>query len=474
MNDNTQRPAGAEAAPLPRKLRMFYGVGEFGQQFSVMTLSMFLLFFYTDVLKISPAAAGILLLVAKFWDAVNDPLMGVIIERSNGKHGKCRTFLLRWAVPAGVFFWLMFNAPDLSPTMKLIYAYVTYFGQDLCYTATGLAYTTLMARITRDPIQRVALNQSRAFISMFTAIFVSSMTMALVESAGGGNYVVGFRIVMAVYAVLLVLGYLGVFLLTRGYDKQDVATEEELAEAEAEKHRPHMSIGEMLRILFSNNLWRWFVVTTLLYYGSSSITQGLLIYYVRDYIGNSSLVGLASLMSMISGFFAIILLQFFAKKIGTVRASIMGLGIALTCMLVRIISQDQFVPLYLACLLVSGFGLSLFASLVIPNIMDSIDYGEWKTGVRSDALVMSANSFGTKIGQGLGTASIAFMLEAVGYDEALTVQTASCVNGILWLATLVPFAVYAVLIAFMLVIYQYEKKMPAIRKELAERKQTQG
>ena len=87
--------------------------------------------------------------------------------------------------------------------------------------------------------------------------------------------------------------------------------------------REMLAVGKgfklLLRILFSNNLWRWFVVTTLLYYGSSSITQGLLIYYVRDYIGNSSLVGLASLMSMISGFFAIILLQFFAKKIETVK-----------------------------------------------------------------------------------------------------------------------------------------------------------
>ena len=471
MKNEAARPAGA-LAPLPRKLRLFYGVGEFGQQFSVMSLSMFLLFFYTDVLKIDPKAAGVLLLIAKFWDAVNDPLMGAIIERSNGKHGKCRTFLLRWSVPAGVFFWLMFNAPDLSPTMKLVYAYVTYFGQDLCYTATGLAYTTLMARITSDPIQRVALNQSRAFISMFTAIFVSSMTMGLVESVGnGGNYVVGFRIVMAVYAVLLVLGYMGVFLLTRGYDKQDVATEEELAEAEAEKHRPHMSIGQMLRILFSNNLWRWFVVTTLLYYGSSSITQGLLIYYVRDYIGNSSLVGLASLASMISGFFAIVLLKFFAQKMGKVRASIMGLGIAFTCMLVRVVSQDQIIPLYLACLLVAGFGLSLFASLVIPNIMDSIDYGEWKTGVRSDALVMSANSFGTKIGQGLGTASIAFMLDAMGYDETLAVQTESCVSGIHWLATLLPLIMYGVLIVLMLVIYRYEKKMPAIRAELAARRE---
>ena len=468
MNHETAKPADA-VTPLPRRLRLFYGIGEFGQQFSVMSLSMFLLFFYTDVLKIDPKAAGVLLLIAKFWDAVNDPLMGTIIERSNGKYGKCRTFLLRWSVPAGVFFWLMFNAPDLSPTMKLVYAYITYFGQDLCYTATGLAYTTLMSRITSDPVQRVALNQSRAFISMFTAIFVSSMTMGLVESVGNGDYVVGFRIVMAVYALLLTLGYIGVFLLTRGYDKQDVPTEEEKAEAASKAARPHMSVGEMIKLLLQNNLWRWFVVTTLLYYGTSSITQGLLIYYVRDYIGNPDLVGLASLASMISGFFAIILLRFFAKKVGKVRASIMGLGIAFTCMLVRIISQDQFVPLYLACLLIAGFGLTLFSSLIIPNIMDSIDYGEWKTGVRSDALVMSANSFGTKVGQGLGTASIAFMLDALGYEEALAVQTQSCVDGIHWLATLLPLVVYAVLIFLMLMIYRYEKKMPAIRAELAER-----
>ena len=470
MKNEAARPAGA-LAPLPRKLRLFYGVGEFGQQFSVMSLSMFLLFFYTDVLKIDPKAAGVLLLIAKFWDAVNDPLMGAIIERSNGKHGKCRTFLLRWSVPAGVFFWLMFNAPDLSPTMKLVYAYVTYFGQDLCYTATGLAYTTLMARITSDPIQRVALNQSRAFISMFTAIFVSSMTMGLVESVGNGDYVVGFRVVMAVYAVLLALGYIGVFLLTRGYDKQDVPTEEEKAEAASKAEKPHMPLGTMIKLLLQNNLWRWFVVTTLLYYGTSSITQGLLIYYVRDYIGNPDLVGLASLASMISGFFAIVLLKFFAQKMGKVRASIMGLGIAFTCMLVRVVSQDQIIPLYLACLLVAGFGLSLFASLVIPNIMDSIDYGEWKTGVRSDALVMSANSFGTKIGQGLGTASIAFMLDAMGYDETLAVQTESCISGIHWLATLLPLIMYGVLIVLMLVIYRYEKKMPAIRAELAARRE---
>ncbi|MEG1687200.1 MAG: glycoside-pentoside-hexuronide (GPH):cation symporter [Angelakisella sp.] len=469
MNPTTTAPEGAViTAPLPRKLRLFYGIGEFGQQFSLITLSMFLLFFYTDVLKIDPAAAGVLLLIAKLWDGINDPIMGMIIDRSKSKHGKCRGFLLKWSIPAGVFFWLMFNAPDLSPTAKLIYAYVTYFAQDMCYTATGIAYTTLIARITSDPIQRVGLNQSRAFISMFTAIFVSSMTLSLVTASGGGDYAKGFRIVMAVYALMLVLGYLGVFALTKGYDKQELASDEDQSEnASAKPDRA--SIKESLKALFKNNMWRWFVVSTMLYYGSSAITQGLMIYYVRDYIGNAKLVGLASLLSMVSGFAAILLLQVFAKKLGKIRSSIIGLIIGLACISVRIISGDHFIPLYLGCLLVAGFGLSLYSSLVVPNIMDSIDYGEWKTGIRSDALVMSANSFGTKMGQGIGTASVAFMLDAAGYNQALTTQTPTCISGIHWLSTMVPFVIYVVLIAIMLVLYRYEKQMPTIRAELAAR-----
>ncbi|MEG2258820.1 MAG: glycoside-pentoside-hexuronide (GPH):cation symporter [Oscillospiraceae bacterium] len=470
MKKTATPPDGAVvAAPLPKKLRLFYGIGEFGQQFSLITLSMFLLFFYTDVLKIEPAAAGVLLLIAKLWDGINDPIMGMIIDRSRSRFGKCRGFLLKWAIPAGVFFWLMFNAPDLSPTAKLIYAYVTYFAQDMCYTATGIAYTTLIARITSDPIQRVALNQSRAFISMFTAIFVSSMTLSLIESSGGGDYAKGFRIVIAVYALLLVLGYFGVFFLTKGYDKPvGVETEEQTENAHVKPDRA--TVKESMKALFQNNMWRWFVLSTMLYYGSSAITQGLMIYYVRDYIGNSKLVGIASLMSMVSGFLAIMLLQVFAKKIGKIRSSIIGLVIGLACVTVRIISGDKIIPLYLCCLLIAGFGLSLYSSLIVPNIMDSIDYGEWKTGIRSDALVMSANSFGTKIGQGIGTASIAFMLGAMGYDQALTVQTPSCISGIHWLSTIIPFVIYIVLIGIMFMIYRYEKKMPQIRKELAERK----
>lgn len=470
MKEKVQKKTALQSQ-LPRKLRMFYGVGEFGQQFSLCTLNYFLLYFYTDVLKITPVAAGVLMLIAKFWDGINDPIVGLFIDRSKpGKEGKCRPFLLRWAIPAGVFLWLLFFAPNISPTLKLVYAYVVYFAQDLCYTATGLAYSTLQARIASEPQDRIALNQSRAFISMFAAIFVSSATMGLVGAVGGGDEAKGFRIIIAVYAVILSASYFFVYFLTRGLDNQDYATEEELAESAKDKSS-QIPIKEAVVTLLKNNMWRWYLLSNLIYYGSAAVTSGLLIYYVRDYMGNSKLTGLAGLCSMISGFLAVILLGVFTKKLGKNRASVVGVCIALCAMLVRILTQDHFVPLYLACLLISGFGITLFASLIVPNVMDCIEYGEWKFGIRNEALVLSANSFGTKMGQGLGSSSIAFMLAAVGYDESLAVQSASCVSGIHALGTMVPLAAYIALIAILLYINKhFEKNMPAIRAELKERK----
>lgn len=471
MKNKTPTAKVVSTSTLPRRLRLFYGIGEFGQQFSLCALNYFLLYFFTDVLGISAAAAGVLMLVAKFWDGINDPIMGLIIDRSKpGKEGKCRPFLLKWAVPAGVFLWLLFNAPNMSPTMKLVYAYIVYFGQDMCYTATGIAYTTLQARIAAEPQDRVALNQSRAFISMFAAIFVSSATMGLVTSMGGGDEVKGFRIVIGIYAVILTLSYVVVYFLTKGFDQQDVASEEELAEA-AKAKTEQVPIKDALLALVKNNMWRWYILVGVLYSATSSVTSGLLIYYVTNYMGNKSLSGLAGLCSMVSGFLAIIFLGKLTKKLGKNKTAVTGLAIALICIVVRIVTGDKVVPLYLAMLLVSGFGMTMFSSLMVPNTMDCIEYGEWKTGVRNEALVMSAYSFGNKMGQGIGTSSIAFMLAAVGYDATLEVQSEACIAGIHNLGTLIPLCAYIGLIVVMLYINKhFEKKMPEIRAELAARK----
>lgn len=453
---------------LPRKLRLFYGIGEFGQQLSVITLNMYLLYFYTNVMGISGKAAGTLLLVARIWDAINDPMMGLIIDNTHSRHGKCRPYLLYCALPAGLFLFLTFTAPNLSNTAKLVWAYATYIGQGMLYTATGISYTSLIARITDDPIERVGLNQSRAFISMFAAIFISSMTLPIIQAIGArSSESTGFSITVGVYGALQALCYLGVFRLTKGFDRQ----EPKAAPVNGQAASGKQVLKNLLSIL-KNPLWRWLALGTMLYYTSSSITQGILVYYVKYYLNRPDLVGVASLCSMVSSFFAIVLLKVFAKKLGKAKSCALGVGIGILCLLVRLTTRDNILPLYFACLLTSGFGLGLFSSLLVPSLMDSIDYGEYLYGTRNDALVMSANSFGNKLGGGIGGAALGFVLDAVGYDANLVTQSAAVQNGLFNMAIFVPLSVFTVVFCIMLVFNRYEKKMPGVRAELAARRES--
>ena len=211
----------------------------------------------------------------------------------------------------------------------------------------------------------------------------------------------------------------------------------------------------------------------MLYYTSASITQGILVYYVKYYLERPDLVGVASLCSMVSSFFAIVLLKVFAKKFGKAKSCAFGLAVALVCLVIRFTARDSIIPLYLACLLTSGFGLGLFSSLLVPSLMDSIDYGEWQNGKRNDALVMSANSFGNKLGGGIGGALLGFLLDAMGYNPEAVTQTAMVQGGLFKLAIFVPFTVFTIVFCIMLVFNRYEKKMPALCAELAQRRKAE-
>jgi len=453
-----------EVSSLPRPLRLFYGIGEFGQQLSVLTLNLYLLYFYVTVLGISGTAAGTLMLVARIWDAINDPMMGMIIDNTHSKHGKCRPYLLYCAIPAGLFLFLTFFAPNLSNTGKLVWAYTTYIGQGMLYTATGISYTSLMSRISDKPMDRVALNQSRAFISMFAAIAISSLTLKLIEGVGGGDERKGFAVIVGIYGILQAICYLTVFRLTKGHDRQ----EPKVARTDGKSDAREMF--KSFTYILKNPLWRWLALGTMLYYTSAAITQGLVVFYVKYYLEKPEMTGLATMCSMISSFLAIVLLQVFAKKLGKARSCAMGMAIAICCLLVRLVTRDTIFPLYLGCLLVSGFGVGLFSSLLVPSLMDSIDYGEWMFGKRNDALVMSANSFGNKLGSGVGAAVQGFMLDAVGFNKDLDVQTDLAKSGLFNTSIFVPLTIFTIVFFLMMMYRRYEKKMPEVRTELTQRR----
>lgn len=169
------------------KEKIGFSLGDTASNLFFQTFIIFLLYFYTDVFGISAAAAGTMFLVTRIWDSINDPLMGVIADRTNTKWGKFRPYLLWLAVPFGIIGVLTFTTPQFSLEGKIIYAYITYSLMMMIYTAINIPYSALMGVVSSDPLQRTSFAQYR-FIFAFAGLFlVQGLTLPLVNTIGGGN-----------------------------------------------------------------------------------------------------------------------------------------------------------------------------------------------------------------------------------------------------------------------------------------------
>ncbi len=169
------------------KEKIGFGLGDTASNLFFQTFMLFLLYFYTDVFGIPAAVAGTMFLVTRIWDSVNDPLMGVIADRTNTKWGKFRPYILWMAVPFGIIGVLTFTTPDLSLEGKIIYAYVTYALMMMVYTAINIPYSALMGVVSSDPLERTSFSQYRFVFAFLGAFLVQGLTLPLVNSIGGGN-----------------------------------------------------------------------------------------------------------------------------------------------------------------------------------------------------------------------------------------------------------------------------------------------
>jgi Na+/melibiose symporter-like transporter len=166
-----------------------YGIGDAAANFIFQTMIIFQLAFYTDTFGITAAAAGTLFLVVRVFDAAFDPLMGVIADRTNTRWGKFRPWILWTAVPFGIMGFLAFTTPDLSPSGKLAYAYVTYILLMMVYSANNLPYSALSGVMTGDVVQRTSLSSYRMVFAMASQLVIQGLALPMVKQFGGGNSV---------------------------------------------------------------------------------------------------------------------------------------------------------------------------------------------------------------------------------------------------------------------------------------------
>jgi len=448
-----------------------YALGDTASNLFFQTFMLFLLYFYTDVVGLSAAAVGTLFLVTRIWDAVNDPIMGTIADRTNTRWGKFRPYLLWAAVPFGVFGILMFTTPDFDASGKLIYAYITYNLMMMTYTAINVPYSALMAVITPSSLERTELSSYRFVAAFVGGLIVQGAALSMVRYFGGGNEALGWQWTMACFSGLAVVLFFATFF----------ATKERVSPPKGQKG----DLFRDLKDLFTNKAWILIGGATVFQLIFIVMRNSSVLYYFKYYVkdqqlnlfGNVINLSFESFSSsflvvgMITTILGAILSKWFAKKLDK-RNTYAGFLIlaAITNALFYIVQPHNVLLIYVLNILFS-FSVGPVSVLQWAMYTDAADYGEWKQGRRATGLLMAASLFALKLGLTLGGAIVGWVLAYYGF-LANQEQTVETLGGIIRLMSLYP-AVFGLIGGGIMIFYPLTNKMMSkIEEELAARRLT--
>lgn len=418
---------------VPLISKLAYGMGDVGCNFSWMFVGNFLMIFYTDVFGISMSAVATLMLFSRFWDAINDPIIGGLSDKTHTRWGRYRPWLLFAAPLTALVLILTFWAhPDWSQTHKIIYMAVTYCILVLGYTCVNIPYGTLCGAMTQNMTERAQINTSRSVSAMIAIGIINIITIPLIEWLGNGNARQGYLLIAILYGTIFAVCHIFCFAKTKEVVEVPVAQKIPLRlqlQAVA-KNKPYLLalLGQVLFgfILYGRN-------ADLLYYFTYVENDAVLFTYYSMAIIIPSIIGAACFPKVF---------QLTSNK--GWAASVFAFGTGITIIALFFFSPvTSPIPFYLFAAL-SQFFFSGFNTAIYAIIPDCVEYGEWRTGIRNDGFQYAFISLGNKIGMALGTALLALSLGWAGYEANTTQNEAvvaimrhsfSTIPGILWVVT---------------------------------------
>lgn len=413
--------------------KLAYGMGDVGCNFSWMFVGNFLMIFYTDVFGISMSAVATLMLFSRFWNAINDPIIGGLSDKTHTRWGRYRPWLLFAAPLTALVLILTFWAhPDWSQTHKIIYMAVTYCILVLGYTCVNIPYGTLCGAMTQNMTERAQINTSRSVSAMIAIGIINIITIPLIEWLGNGNARQGYLLIAILYGTIFAVCHIFCFAKTKEVVEVPVAQKIPLRlqlQAVA-KNKPYLLalLGQVLFgfILYGRN-------ADLLYYFTYVENDAVLFTYYSMAIIIPSIIGAACFPKVF---------QLTSNK--GWAASVFAFGTGITIIALFFFSPvTSPIPFYLFAAL-SQFFFSGFNTAIYAIIPDCVEYGEWRTGIRNDGFQYAFISLGNKIGMALGTALLALSLGWAGYEANTTQNEAvvaimrhsfSTIPGILWVVT---------------------------------------
>lgn len=448
---NTQK----EIRPFGWRDKVGYMFGDFGNDFTFVFASLFLMVFYTKVMGIKAELVGVLFVVARLVDAFTDITMGRIVDKMKpGKNGRFRPWI-RWASgPVALASFLMYQSglAGASMTVKVVYMFVTYIlWGSICYTAINIPYGSMASVISDDAEDRAALSTFRSLGAAFASLVIGVVAPLLVYTTdeAGNQIVEGGRmtLVAGLFSVGAVICYLVCYVLTT-----------ERVQIKASETNEKVGIAGTLKRLISDRALLGIILAAILLLLASLLTQAMNQYVFIDYFRNKTGLSVMTAVGVIPSFVLAPFVITITRKFGKKEASAVGclIGGAASLLLYFFHVENMWVYIAISAVGYAGFG---FFNLVIWSIItDVIDEQEVKTKKREDGTIYAIYSFARKLGQAAAGGLGGFALAMTGFDESVQVQSKEVVDGIYNVATLYPGILYIAVGLTLMFIYPLSKK----------------
>jgi glucuronide carrier protein len=456
VSSTTTTPAPAATKRLGLAQYLGYASGDAANNLAFSMTSLFLLLYYTDVVSISAAAIGTMFLVVRFWDAVADLFAGRMVDKASTRWGKFRPFILFGGVPLLLLSVATFSVPSgLHGTGgALVYAYLTYALLGLVYSLVNIPYGSLAAAMTQVPTERAKLATWRVYGSNLTILMLAFVVAPQIK--GSGNLQRSLTITTAAFVVVGTALYLFTFLTAREQVQRDV---------------PSVSLRQSFSTLGTNRPLIMLCVSSLMFLTGMIAVSTVGAFYARDVLGDANLFIYMTLVQTVGTFAVAAFIPRVVRTLGKKKgylslglvAIVAGIGIALAPASIPVIALFFFFLL--------GVGVGGVNTLMWALEADTVEYGEWKTGVRTEGTTYALFSFTRKMGQALGGAAAAYTIGLGGYVSGKgVVQTDSAKAAIKAAAGFVPAGFILVALAVMFFYPLTERVFRDVVAEVAARR----
>ena len=414
---------------LPLGERLGYGAADFGINLYFMSAMTYLLYFYTDVFGLSAAAAAGVMLAARLVDAVTDPIMGFIAERTRSRWGRLRPYLLFGALPWAALAVLTFTVPDLDASGKLWWAYLTYIGFGLAFTVLAIPYTALTASLTLDHQERTVLSTFRMACAFAGGLTVSAGMPVLVGAFD--SEAAGYQGAMILFALIAT----ATFLVTFRH------TEERVQPPPTQR----LALADSLKAAFANP--PLIIVMTMFTSGMLALTvrQTVAAYYFEYNLGRPDLIAVWFVVTMPVMFLGLAVTPMLAARYGKAGGVLVGAVVTLAACLGLHFTPYDNIPAIFAWGMLISLGGTPIAVLGWAMLPDTVEFAQWRHGVRADGTIFAVSSFFHKLAKTIGGAGVAAGLAWAGY-VANTAQSAQSLATIHNMMTLAPAAIMVAII----------------------------